>query len=238
MHCTTLYCAGLYRSRHREFKLLWSCLHRCGHICWDGDQDYWSTTYHTDRSNKVDSRAVTREESILSLAPKVDYVIRRLFQRVPSYVNREDMYSEAWVGAIKAVDRFNPRLHVPLTAFAQFIIWGHVVDYLRQLDPLGRTWRDRVKSSNDGVTVTMIEMSQWIPDHRPLADFRQVENSKHVSSLMYLACLKPNYRFVLHKIYWDQASSVSVAKELRVDGTRVSAIHKLAIKKLREAALA
>lgn len=89
--------------------------------------------------------AQAREQAILSLAPQVRLLAGSFGARLPRFMATKDLESEAWIGAIKAVDGFKPERGVFLRTYADRKIRGHIVDYLRSLDFLPRGKRQQIK---------------------------------------------------------------------------------------------
>lgn len=66
-------------------------------------------------------------------------LVKRLAAHHARNINlREDLEQVGYVGLIKAVERFDPRLGVPFTAYARQIISGEISHYLRDLAPVLR----------------------------------------------------------------------------------------------------
>lgn len=86
-----------------------------------------------------------REQAILSCSRQVLRVSKKIHSHLPKTIEIEDLLSVAWLGAIKAVDAFNPKLKVRLSTYAETRIRGTVLDYLRSIDPLSRVQRRRLK---------------------------------------------------------------------------------------------
>ena len=89
--------------------------------------------------------ASEREATILSLKAQVEGVAGTVWARTPHTVLMEDLVSCGWIGAINAVDRYEPNRGVSLKSFAESRIRGAMLDYLRNVDPLSRIHRARVK---------------------------------------------------------------------------------------------
>jgi RNA polymerase sigma factor (sigma-70 family) len=90
---------------------------------------------------------VERDRQILSLRTQVEMLARRQSRRLQSKgVTFEDLVSAAWVGAIQAVDRFDPGQGFQLATFAERRISGAIADELRRRDHLGREHRRKVKA--------------------------------------------------------------------------------------------
>jgi RNA polymerase sigma factor for flagellar operon FliA len=71
---------------------------------------------------------------ILQHAPLVRYVANRIFMRLPSSVDVEDLYQVGTLGLIDAVSRFDPSRGIRFQTYAEFRIRGAILDELRALD--------------------------------------------------------------------------------------------------------
>lgn len=90
-----------------------------------------------------------RDELILSLKPVVKAITRSRIARLPSWVSLDDLISAAWVGAIQAVDRFDPDKNASLETYAKWRISGSIGDYLRSVDPVSRDERRKLNANPD-----------------------------------------------------------------------------------------
>ncbi len=86
-----------------------------------------------------------REEQILRYAGLVRAVVQRLAPGLPPHVPREDLESYGMLGLLEALERYDPAQGVRFETFAWYRIRGAILDYLRSLDPAGRSDRQRVR---------------------------------------------------------------------------------------------
>jgi RNA polymerase sigma factor for flagellar operon FliA len=75
----------------------------------------------------------------------VDYQVQRLLVDLPASVDRDDLISEAQIGLIDAINRFDPGKEVKFETYASIRIRGAIVDYLRKLDWAPRSLRQRAR---------------------------------------------------------------------------------------------
>jgi RNA polymerase sigma factor for flagellar operon FliA len=75
----------------------------------------------------------------------VDYQVQRLLVDLPASVDRDDLVSEAQIGLIDAINRFDPGKEVKFETYASIRIRGAIVDYLRKLDWAPRSLRQRAR---------------------------------------------------------------------------------------------
>jgi len=85
---------------------------------------------------------------IEQFAPLAKYVVDRLYVQPSSGISYDDLLSQAIVGLIEAIDRFDPARGVKFNTFAYYRIRGAVMDLLREFDWVPRSLRAK---SNDVV---------------------------------------------------------------------------------------
>jgi len=110
-----------------------------------------------------------REEMILSLMnTEVSYQANKMLSKFKPYLYhqlKEDIHSEAMKGAIEAVDKFDSSKNVKLASFAQKIICGRILDFMRSNDHLSRQHRKEVKEGRaTDIQFFSIEHPNSIPD--------------------------------------------------------------------------
>ncbi|MGA9527450.1 MAG: FliA/WhiG family RNA polymerase sigma factor [Terriglobales bacterium] len=100
----------------------------------------------------VDETNQERDELILQHLPQVNYIARRIFERLPQHVPFEDLVSAGVVGLIEAIRSYDPTKSVPLKSFAKFRIHGAIIDSLRELDWGSRPLRQKARSIDEAIT--------------------------------------------------------------------------------------
>jgi RNA polymerase sigma factor for flagellar operon FliA len=85
------------------------------------------------------------EQLVLAYSHLVDYQVQRLLVDLPASVDRDDLISEAQIGLIDAINRFDPAKNVKFETYASIRIRGAIVDYLRKLDWAPRSLRARAR---------------------------------------------------------------------------------------------
>jgi RNA polymerase sigma factor for flagellar operon FliA len=75
-----------------------------------------------------------RERLLLEHLPQVQYIARRIHNRLPAQVPLEDLIHAGVVGLIDAVEKFDPGRNVQLKSYAKFRIRGAILDSLREMD--------------------------------------------------------------------------------------------------------
>lgn len=93
----------------------------------------------------VGQREPVLEQLIYAYRHLVDYQVQRLLVDLPASVDRDDLVSEARIGLIDAINRFDPAKQVKFETYASIRIHGAIVDYLRKLDWAPRSLRQRAR---------------------------------------------------------------------------------------------
>ncbi|MBZ5586585.1 MAG: FliA/WhiG family RNA polymerase sigma factor [Acidobacteriia bacterium] len=86
-----------------------------------------------------------RERLILEHLPQVRLIARRIQERLPENVGREDLVSTGVIGLISAIDNFDASHNVKLKTYAEYKIRGAILDSLRGLDWAPRQKRRKAK---------------------------------------------------------------------------------------------
>ena len=84
--------------------------------------------------------AVDREACIRALLPLVRAIARRVHRLVPM-TDLDDLIGDGCVGAVRAVDAFEPARNVPLDQYARRVILGAVLNGVRRMDPVSERMR-------------------------------------------------------------------------------------------------
>jgi RNA polymerase sigma factor for flagellar operon FliA len=84
-----------------------------------------------------------REKMIEAHLTLVDFLVDRMMNQVPAFVNRDDIRSAALMGLFDAASRFDPRRGVLFKTFAERRIRGAVFDEVRRMDWFSRTMREK-----------------------------------------------------------------------------------------------
>lgn len=129
-----------------------------------------------------------REEIILRYVPLVHFVLGRLGVRRYKSSDYEDFESQGLLGLIEAVDHYNPAFGTRLSTYATLKIRSKVLDYLRQIDWLPRTARERVRMVQDGVNKLETQLHR-LPTEGELATYLQIDSSTLQKALLDSSCI-------------------------------------------------
>jgi RNA polymerase sigma factor FliA len=130
--------------------------------------------------------ASEREKLLLEHLPEVNYIARRIHERLPAQVPLEDLVHAGILGLIDAVDKFDHARRVQLKSYAKFRIRGAILDSLRATDWSPRRLRKqgrlveenlRQLSAQLGRSPSEVEMAQQLG--MSLLEFQQLLGELH-----------------------------------------------------------
>jgi RNA polymerase sigma factor (sigma-70 family) len=185
----------------------------------------------------ADGEAERREEVILSLGPQVHLLARMRMRRLPAgRVSYEDVVSSGWVGAIRAVDRFDPGRGCTLETFADRRIRGSMTDYLRSLDSLTRNQRRKVRQGEErSIRVLGLEDIREPADLRMNPARRPALYRHDLELLFRRAGLPPRIRRVMEQRAAGETNA-EIAEQEGVCESRISQLYSRGIRKMAAAA--
>jgi RNA polymerase sigma factor for flagellar operon FliA len=192
----------------------------------------------------------TRKELVLEHLPLVKKVASKIYKRIPEgAVEFEELVNTGVIGLIKAIDRYDEN-KAKFSTYAYIKIRGEILDYLRKLDFLPRTLREKVKSGeldalkeeiaafvsleeklfadSDRFTVKdILSSSDRSPEEEViLAELRQ-KLAEAISKL------PEKEQLVLQLIFVEELDLRSISEILGVSVSRVSQLKSSAIKRLK-----
>jgi RNA polymerase sigma factor FliA len=94
-----------------------------------------------------------QERMLLDHLPIVRFLARRIHERLPQYVDIEDLVSAGVVGLMDAFTKFDPAKKVQFRSYAQFRIRGAILDSLRTLDWSPRELRRKGRAAEEAIRV-------------------------------------------------------------------------------------
>jgi RNA polymerase sigma factor for flagellar operon FliA len=92
-----------------------------------------------------------REQLLLEHLPQVQYIARRIHDRLPPQVLLEDLVHAGILGLMDAVRKYDPSKNVQLKHYAEFRIRGAILDSLRQVDWSPRALRRQARRLEQAV---------------------------------------------------------------------------------------
>jgi RNA polymerase sigma factor FliA len=86
-----------------------------------------------------------RDELILEHLPQIKYIAQRIYAKLPSHVELNDLVSAGILGLLDAIEKFDPTRGVKFKTYAELRIKGAILDSLRNLDWAPRSLRKKSK---------------------------------------------------------------------------------------------
>jgi RNA polymerase sigma factor FliA len=86
-----------------------------------------------------------RDELILEHLPQIKYIAQRIYAKLPSHVEMNDLVSAGILGLLDAIEKFDPSRGVKFKTYAELRIKGAILDSLRNLDWAPRSLRKKSK---------------------------------------------------------------------------------------------
>lgn len=114
------------------------------------------------RTRRQPAKDALRNELIELYLPLAERLARRKAARLPDHIDFDDLYSAAYEALLHSVPRFDLSRGIEPRTFFAHRIQGALTDYLRAIDPLSRTMRQR-----------QIRIERWTQteiDHPPTDD--------------------------------------------------------------------
>ncbi|HWN53723.1 MAG TPA: FliA/WhiG family RNA polymerase sigma factor, partial [Methylomirabilota bacterium] len=94
----------------------------------------------------------------------VRYMARRLGRALPPSVDTDDLVGAGIEGFLGAVERFDPEQGTDFSVYALTRIRGAMVDFVREIDPVGRTTRRRLREAGRAVAALEQDRGREISD--------------------------------------------------------------------------
>jgi RNA polymerase sigma factor for flagellar operon FliA len=193
----------------------------------------------------------TKKELVLEHLPLVKKVANKIYRRIPEgAVEFEELVNTGVIGLIKAIDKYDEK-KAKFSTYAYIKIRGEILDYLRKLDFLPRSVREKIKngeikdlkeeiisfisieeklfSDSDRFTVKdTLSSSEPTPEEKILLEDAKEKLVRAIKEL------SEKEQLVLQLIFVEELDLKSIGEILGISVSRVSQIKSSALKKLRE----
>ncbi len=203
---------------------------------------------------------LTKEEKqkiILENTPLVKKVASKIFFKLPkeSGIEFDELVNTGVIGLIKAIDRYN-RDKAKFSTYAYIRIRGEILDYLRSLQIVPRTMKDKIKKEQEkdpkkaiplSNLAIMISMEKAIGDEDGSTKLIDTFISKdrgpeeqaidsEIRKILEKSMLElnDNEKRTLEMFYFEEKEPKEIANELKVSLSRVSQLKSSALKKIRK----
>lgn len=194
----------------------------------------------------------------------VHYVLQRTELKGAELLNDQDFYQFGILGLSEAIDRYNPNYGVKFETYAIPRIRGMILDELRKLDFIPRSYKENVKKeleeenerrrANNLVELTITDYlreyqklslsQQFGEDDDTILDFlpskeetpQEIAERENVNEIILnqLNKLPEKHKLVITLYYYEDMNYQEIANILNISVSRVSQIHSEVINKLRK----
>lgn len=194
----------------------------------------------------------------------VHYVIHRTELKGSNLLNDQDFYQFGILGLSEAIDRFDPNYGVKFETYAIPRIRGMILDELRKLDFIPRSYKENMKREldeenarrreNDQYELTLtdylreyqrLSLSQQIgEDEETVLDFlpskeetpQEIVERKNQKEMILkeINKLPERQKLIIMLYYYEEMNYQEIADLLNISVSRVSQIHTDVINKLRK----
>ena len=193
----------------------------------------------------------SKKEIVLENLPLVKKVASKIYKRLPeNSLEFEELVNVGVIGLIKAIDKYDEN-KAKFSTYAYIKIRGEILDFLRKLDFVSRSVREKIKNGDwedvksEAAIFLSIEESLFGDDSSlTLGDTlasseaspEEVVISKDLKRVLAEAVskLSDNEKLVLQLLFVEEFDLKSAAEVMGVSVSRVSQIKKAALLKLRE----
>jgi RNA polymerase sigma factor (sigma-70 family) len=171
----------------------------------------------------------SRDEAIIGLMSLVVGIAHKVHRQVPEFPV-DDLISEGWIGAMFAVDRYDPERGATLATYAATRIRGQMMDHIRSYSWLSR--RDYVHVQEGTKALSMRSLDEPthgdVEDAKTLADLLPDDEDAvarmidQIAIRTVIAQLSEKHRSILVAYYYDGLTLSQIAELDNVTDSRIS----------------
>ncbi|WP_448589595.1 sigma-70 family RNA polymerase sigma factor [Thermodesulfobium sp.] len=192
----------------------------------------------------------------LNYLPLVKRVAAKIYTSIQGKVEFEELLNYGIFGLLTSIERFEEFRNLKFETFATHRIRGAILDGLRQIDPLKRGTRSKVKKIDkaisdlksslgrepndkdiaDYLNITQEELLDWYAEIDAPSIFQNdASNSEksYIDLSMAIESLDEREKQIIDLYYYEDLSLDEIAKILNISISRVSQIHGKALIKLK-----
>ena len=125
------------------------------------------------QQHAADPSASNRDAVVRAAVPLVRSIISRI--TVPDHLlaSQEDLQNVGLLGLLQALDAYDPERPTPFASYAYSRVRGAVLDYLRSIDVLPRTRRQRFAQAQQAANVLRQQQGSE-PEDYEIADYLEI----------------------------------------------------------------
>ncbi len=197
----------------------------------------------------------TKDKIVLENLPLVKKVASKIFYRLPKgEVDFDELVNTGIIGLMKAIDRYD-KDKAKFSTYAYIKIRGEILDYLRSLDVMPRTMREKIKEEilEEGKNLPLSKTAIMVSIEKAIIngdeEFKIIDtlSSDRISPeeevirddlreklLKAIDLLNEKEKITLQMLFFEEKPLQEVADVLNVSVSRVSQIKSEAVKKLKK----
>ena len=197
----------------------------------------------------------TKDQIILENLPLVKKVASKIYYRLPKgEIDFDELVNTGIIGLMKAIDRYD-KDKAKFSTYAYIKIRGEILDYLRSLDVMPRSMREKIKEENleEGKNLPLSKTAIMVSIEKAIVsgdeEFKIVDTltSDRISPeeevirddlreklLKAIDMLNEKEKITLQMLFFEEKPLQEVANVLKVSVSRVSQIKSEAVKKLKK----
>ena len=123
-----------------------------------------------------------RNQIVESYLPMIQCIARRISSRLPSNIQYSDLISNAVIGLMDAIQKYDPSRNNKFKTYAEFRVRGAILDALRAQDWTPRSIRDKAKRI-DRVTKALEQKYSRPPNEQEIAEALEMSLEEYHSML-------------------------------------------------------
>ncbi len=201
------------------------------------------------------TRKKTKEELVLEHLPLVKKVAAKIYHKLPDCdIEFDDLVNTGIIGLMKAIDKYDER-KAKFSTYAYIKIRGEILDFLRSLEIVPRSVKDKIKKEYENTdelsiplsnTAVMVSIEKAIYEKDPNLKLVDTLVSKRSSPeeevikddikervLKAIGRLSEKEKAVIQMIYFEERDLKYISQQLGISVSRVSQLKSIAIEKIK-----
>jgi len=179
---------------------------------------------------------MTSQQLVLDHLGLAAGIAAKMSKRLPHHIDPRDLEQDARIGLMDAAAKFDASRRVSFGAYARRRIGGAIIDGLRRTDHLSRDARakHRAEGSDAPAAPLHLDGGDEIPGVLLSPEHHAVASERNRVIEDAVATLPRRWRIVLRSYYHAGRTMREIGAGMGVNESRVSQIHKSALRRLRE----
>jgi len=179
-----------------------------------------------------------QEALLIQCLPFVRHIAGKLAGRLPVTVDIDDLDAAGRVGLLQAVQSFDPGMEISPLTFLKYRIRGAMLDEIRSMDWIGRTYRSKgtnlpkmtsfshIMGEGDELGLVLDPASDWVTPERKA-------EARETVSWFLDRLSKRDARIVWAYLGPDSMTFREIGEELGISEGRVSNLYWKAVERMR-----